>query len=139
MATFNKYETFVEDLANEEHDLFGTTDTLRVILTNSTPNAATHTVLGDVTQVANGNGYTTNGEDIQNDGTRSGGTLTVTAVDVTFTGSGAGFGPFRYAVIYNATSPNSSLIGYIDYGSSISVAASETFVVNFGASLMTIG
>ncbi len=140
MATFNKYNKFAEDLANNVHDLFGTTHTLKVALTNTAPNASTHGVFADITEISAGNGYTAGGEDIQNDGTRSAGTVTVTAVDVVFTGTGAGFGPFRYAVIYNdtPTSPADPLIGYIDYGSSISVAATETFTVNFGASLMTI-
>jgi len=140
MASGVKYENFVEDLANQIHDLFGTTHELRVVLTNSAPNVATHEVLADVTQVANGGGYTTGGEDTQNDGTRSGGTVSVTGVDVVFTGSGGGFGPFRYVVLYNTTpsSPADPLIQYWDYGSSISVLASETFTVDFGATVMTI-
>jgi len=140
MASAVKYENFVEDLANQIHDLFGTTHELRVVLTNSAPNVATHEVLADVTQVANGGGYTTGGEDTQNDGTRSGGTVSVTGVDVVFTGSGGGFGPFRYVVLYNTTpsSPADPLIQYWDYGSSISVLASETFTVDFGATVMTI-
>ena len=139
MASFVKYQNFVEDLGNKVHDLVGTNDTLKIALTNTAPNAATHAVLADITEIGAGNGYTAGGTDTQNDGTESGGTLTVTGVDVVFTASGA-VGPFRYAVLYNDTpvSPADPLIGYWDYGSSVTLASGETFTVDFGASLFTI-
>lgn len=140
MASFNKYQQFVEDLGNKVHDLVGTNDTLKVALTNTAPNAATHAVLADITEISAGNGYSAGGTDAQNDGTETGGTLTVTGVDVVFTASGGTIGPFRYAVLYNdtPTSPADPLIGWWDYGSSITLADGETFTVNFGASLFTI-
>jgi hypothetical protein len=58
---------------------------------------------------------------------------------VTWTASGAGFGPFRYVVLYNDTAAAKNLIGYWDYGSSISLTqAGETFVTDFGSSIMTV-
>ena len=137
MASFVKYQNFVEDLGNKVHDLVGTNDTLKIALTNTAPNTATHAVLADITEISAGNGYTAGGTDTQNDGTESGGTLTVTGVDVVFTASGA-VGPFRYAVLYNDTpvSPANPLIGYWDYGSSVTLASGETFTVDFGASLL---
>ena len=86
------------------------------------------------------NGYPSGGSDIQNDCSETGGTLTVTAQDVVFTASGGSFGPFRYAVIYNdtPTSPADPLVGWYDYGSSITVLDGETFTVDFGASLLTL-
>lgn len=140
MATFNKYQQFVEDLGNKVHDLVGTQDTLKVMLSNATPNAATHAVRADVTELTTGGGYTSGGIDIDNDGSESGGTLTVTAVDKTFTASGGTIGPFRYAIIYNdtPTSPADPLIGYYDYGSSITLQDGESFTVDFAASLLTI-
>lgn len=139
MASFVKYQQFVEDLGNKVHDLVGTNDTLKIALTNTAPNVATHAVLADITEISAGNGYTAGGTDTQNDGTESGGTLTVTGVDVVFTASGA-VGPFRYAVLYNDTpvSPADPLIGYWDYGSSVTLASGETFTVDFGASLFTV-
>jgi hypothetical protein len=47
-------------------------------------------------------------------------------------------GPFRYVALYNDTATNDDLIGYWDYGSSITLANGETFTVNFGASVLTI-
>jgi len=140
VASYVKYENFVEDFGNKVHDLVGTNDTLKVALSNTAPNVSTHTVLADVTEISAGNGYTAGGADTQNDGSETGGTLTVTGVDVTFTASGGTIGPFRYVILYNDTpaSPADPLIAYWDYGSSITLADGESFTVNFGASLFTV-
>jgi hypothetical protein len=140
MAAYVKYQQFVEDFGNKVHDLVGTNDTLKVALTNTAPNVATHAVFADITEIAAGNGYTAGGADTQNDGTESGGTLTVTGVDVTFTASGGTIGPFRYVVLYNDTpsSPADPLIAYWDYGSNVTLADGESFTVDFGASLFTV-
>lgn len=140
MAAFVKYQQFVEDLGNKVHDLVGTNDTLKVMLSNTAPNVATHAVRADVTELTTGGGYTSGGEDTQNDGSESAGTLTVTGVDVVWTATAGGFGPFRYVILYNDTpsSPADPLIGYWDYGSSISLLETETFTANFSTSLFTI-
>jgi hypothetical protein len=139
MASLVKYEKFVEDMWNKIHDLFGTTDTVKCVLTNSAPNVATHTVLADVTQISGGTGYTTGGEDAQNDSTRTGGTVTLTCVDITWTASGS-MGPFRYVPMYNdtPTSPADPLMHYWDYGSPLTLAIGETFTIDFGASTHTV-
>lgn len=140
MAAFNKYQQFVEDLGNKVHDLVGTNDTLKVLLSNAAPNAATHQVKADASEISAGSGYSAGGEDVQNDGSESGGTLTVTGVDVTITASGGPIGPFRYVILYNDTpsSPADPLIGWWDYGSSITLQDGESLTVDFGASLFTI-
>jgi hypothetical protein len=138
MATFVKFQDFVEQLGKGVHQLHAAGHTVMVYLTNNTPNVATHAVKGDLPGITEQNGYTA--ADIQNDYTESGGTGTMTGVDVEWTATGAGFGPFRYTVLYNdtPTSPADPLIGYWDYGSSISCAAGEKFKVDFGASVLTI-
>ena len=136
MATFTKYETAIEKLLNKLLDLFGTTDTLRVALASDAPVVATDSTLTDITEVANGGGYTTGGEDTQNDSTRAGGIITETAVDVVWTGT-TGFGPFAYVVRYDDTAAADDLINYWPYGSSISVGIGETLTVDFGASVST--
>ena len=67
----------------------------------------------------------------------SSGTASITGVDVEWTATGA-VGPFRYAVLYNDTHANDALIGWWDYGSSISLANGEKFKVDFGASMFTL-
>jgi len=139
MASFNKFQDFVEQLAKGVHQLHAAGHTLKVFLTNEAPLAA-DTVKADMVEITAQNGYPSGGSDIQNDCSETGGTLTVTAQDVVFTASGGSFGPFRYAVIYNdtPTSPADPLICWYDYGSSITVLDGETFTVDFGASLLTL-
>jgi len=130
MASFSKFNSFVEALAEKTHNLGA--DTLKVVLTNSAP-AAANTVLADITQIANGNGYTTGGTAATiSSSAQTSGTYKLVLADVTFTASGS-MGPFRYAVLYNDTATSDELIGWWDYGSSITLAASETFTVDFDA------
>lgn len=138
MATYNKYEVFTEDLAEKVHNLDA--DTLKVMLSNTTPNAATHATRSQVTELGAGNGYSSGGTDTQNATSRSGGTTSITGVDVVFTASGGTIGPFRYVELYNdtPTSPADPLIGWWDYGSSITLNDTETFTVDFGSSMFTI-
>lgn len=129
MATFNKFQDFSEQLAKGIH-VFGT-HTFKLALTNSAP-VATNTVLADITQIANGNGYTTGGETVTVTISETTGTTTVAGDAVTWTATGA-MGPFRYYVLYNdtATSPADALVGWWDHGGAVTLAASETFTVNF--------
>jgi hypothetical protein len=140
MAAYVKYESAVEDIANSIIDFFGTTHTFKVMLSNAAPNVATHEVRADVTELSGGNGYTSGGEDTQNDSTRTGGTITETALDVVWTATGGSIGPFRYVIRYDdtPTSPADPLLNYWDYGSSITLSAGETFTVDFGASVSTL-
>jgi hypothetical protein len=60
--------------------------------------------------------------------------------DVTWTASGGSFGPFQYVVLYNdtQTTPAKPLIGWYNYGSAISVNDTESFTVDFGATVLTL-
>lgn len=138
MAAFNKYEVFSENLSEKKHDLDA--DVIKVMLSNTAPNAATHAVRADSSEISGGNGYTSGGTDTQNATSRSGGTTSITGVDVVFTASGGSIGPFRYAIIYNdtQTSPADPLIGWWDYGSGVTLNDGETFTVDFGSSMFTV-
>lgn len=130
MAVFNKFNSFVEDLAEKVHNLGA--DALKVALTNTAP-VSTNTILGNITQIAAGNGYTTGGAAVSiTSSAQTSGTYKLVLADVTFTATGS-MGPFRYAVLYNdtPTSPVDPLIGWYDYGSSITLGANETFTVDF--------
>lgn len=130
MATQNKFQDFAEQLEKGVHNF--ASNTFKVALTNTAPNA-TDTILANITQIANGNGYTTGGTATTVTTSEASGTMTVSGTAVVFTASGS-MGPFRYAVLYNdtATSPADALISWSDYGSSITLAATETFTVQFG-------
>ena len=134
MATsaWNKFNDFSEQLVRGVHDFDA--NTFKVVLVPDTdPPVAADVDLSTITQVANGGGYTTGGEATTITISETSGTTTVSGTEIVWTGSGAGFGPFRYAVLYNdsTTSPTDALIAWFDYGSSISVAASETFTLKF--------
>jgi len=137
MASFTKFEVFAEDLANAEHDLFGTDHTLAFYLTNTAPNVATHAVKADLAEITIQNGYT-GPVDIENNGTRSGGTVSIAVTDKVITASGGTVGPFRYAVVFNDTHASDALIGYYDYGSAITLNDGETFTLDFAATLLTV-
>lgn len=140
MATFNKFQDFAEQLGKGVHQLHAAGHTLKVYLSNTTPDAALDAVKADLAEITPANGYPSGGTDVQNDYTETGGTGTLSGVDVVFTASGGSFGPFRYAVLYNdtPTSPADPLIGWWDYGSSISVNDGETFTVDIVTNLLTI-
>ena len=138
MASFVKYDQFVEDLGAELHNL--ASDTLRIALTNTAPTAGTDAVLADITEIADGNGYTsgTSGEVANTTWSETAGTATLAGDDVVFTASGGAIAQFRYAVLYNDSSASNSLIAYWDYGSAVDLANGETFTVDFGASILTL-
>lgn len=135
MATFNKYNQFVTDLASGVHQFqTGTTHVLKVALSNTAPNAATHTIRANISELTTSGGYTSGGISV---GTITGSQITAGTFQLTggtdpvFTAT-TGFGPFRYAILYNdtPTSPVDPLIGWWDYGSSVTLAAAETFTVD---------
>lgn len=130
MASFNKFNSFVEALAEKKHDLGA--DTLKVLLTNTAP-VATNAVKADLTEISGGNGYTAGGNTaaVTSSAQTSGTYKLVLGDPATFTASGGSIGPFRYAVLYNDTAASDELIGWWDYGSSITLADGESFAVDF--------
>lgn len=130
MAAFNKFNSFVEALAEKVHNLGS--DTLKVMLTNTAP-VATNSVKADITEVSAGNGYTAGGNTASvTSSSQSGGVYRLVLGDpATWTASGGSIGPFRYAVLYNDTATNKELIGWWDYGSALTLAAGESFTVDF--------
>lgn len=133
MPAYNKFNQFVEDLANKVHNLGS--DTLKIMLTNTAPTASNATK-SDLTDISAGNGYTAGGASVTiSSSDQTSGTYKLIGDDVVFTASGGSIGPFRYAVLYNDTpsAPADPLIGYWDYGSSITLNSGETFTVDLDA------
>ena len=138
MATFNKFQNFVEDLGLGVHNL--NTGVLKIYLSNATPSASLDAVKTDLAEISAGNGYTAGGEDVTGVWSESAGTATLAGTDVTWTASGGTIGPFQYVVLYNdtPTSPADPLIGWWDYGSAVTLNSGETFTADFGASILTL-
>ena len=138
MATFNKFNAFVENLAEKVFHIGS--DTLKVMLTNAAPSAS-NSVKADLTEISAGNGYTSGGTAATiSSSAQTSGTYKLVLADVVFTAAGGSIGPFRYAVLYDDTAASDQLIGHWDYGSSITISSGETFTVDFNAStgIMTL-
>lgn len=125
MATYTKIDSFVENLAKKLIDLSGAG--LTVALTN-TAHTSTWDELADLTQIS----YTNCSSRVitVSSATQTSGTFKLVLADLTLTASGT-VGPFRYVYIYDDSSTGDKLIGYYDYGSSITLASGDTFVINF--------
>lgn len=134
MATYNKFQDFAEQVLKAIHDLDGT-HTIKVALTNTAP-VATQTTWNttDHPAPAAANGYTAGGTATTPTLTETSGTAKLVLSDVVFTASGGNLGPFRYAIIYNDTAASDNAIGWYDYGSSITLADTETLTVDFDGS-----
>lgn len=135
MASFNKISDFVEHVAEKVHNLGA--DTLTVALSNTAPGSESTPPTGDgagvlanITQVS----YTNCSSRALTISTsaQTSGTYKLVIADLVLTASGT-VGPFRYIYIYNdtPTSPTDPLIGYYDYGSSITLNNGDTFTLDF--------
>lgn len=132
MATFNKFQPFVEARNEGKHNF--ASDSLKIALTNTAPNA-TDATLSQITEVSYTNcssrAVTTSSS------SQTGGTYSLVCADLILTASGGSVGPFRYIILYNDTATNDDLISYWDYGSSITLADTENFLIDFGSSVFT--
>lgn len=134
MATYVKFQQFVEHLAEKVHNLGS--DTLKVALSNTAPDVAADTVFGDISEISAGAGYSAGGTQATiSSSEQASGTYKLVLADVTFTASGGAIGPFRYVILYNdtPTSPADPLIAYWDYGSAISITDGNSFTTDFHA------
>ena len=134
MATYTKFNQFVEDLADGVHTIgAGAGDTLTVALcTNANAPVATNSVLADLTEIA----YTNLSSRVLVTNASSGhttGTYKAIIDDLVLTASGGAVATFRWVVIYNdtPTSPANPLIAYFDYGSDLTLADTETLTLDF--------
>lgn len=135
-ASFQKFNSFSEALAEKVHDLGA--DTLRWVLTNTEP-VAGNSELADITQIAAGNGYTTGGETLTtSSSSQTSGTYSLVLADDVLSASGGSIGPFQWVVLYNDTATNDELIGFYDYGSAVTVNDGEDFTLDFGANVLTL-
>jgi hypothetical protein len=131
MASYNKFNCFVEDLAEKVHNL--QSDTLKVALTNTLP-VATNTVFANITEISAGNGYTAGGTTATvSSSAQTSGTYKLVLNDVTFTASGGAMAAFRYVILYNSTPAAGNLIAWFDYGSSLTLNSGESLLVDFDA------
>ena len=131
MATFNKFNAWAETMvegANLGSDQFA------IALTNTAP-VATNSVIADITQISYTNLSSRNVTTTSS--SQTGGTYTLVLQDLVMTASGS-VGPFRYVVMFDDTLAGDPLVGWWDYGSSITMANGETFTVDFTGAAITL-
>ncbi|RUU23525.1 hypothetical protein EOD08_26010 [Mesorhizobium sp. M6A.T.Ca.TU.002.02.2.1] len=131
MAAFNKFQSFVEALAEKVHNLGS--DQIKVALcaaANAPVN--TNTVLANLTEISYTNCSTRNVTTSAS--AQTAGTYKLTLTDLVLTASGGAVGPFRYIVLYNDTAASDELIGWYDYGSDLTLADGETLTIDFDGS-----
>ena len=135
MASFNKFQPFVEQLAEKVHNLGS--DQIVVALTNTAP-TATDATLSQITEISYTNCSSRNVTTTSSAQTT--GTYKLVLADLVLTASGGSVGPFRYVVLYNDTAASDQLIGYYDYGSALTLLDGETLTIDFdpSAGVLTI-
>lgn len=127
MATYVKYQKGVEALLE---GINAGSDTWKIALSNTAPNVSTNATLSDAAEISAGNGYTAGGNAASvSSSTQTGGTYKLVLTSpATWTATGGSIGPLRYAILYDSTTNN--LVGYWDYGSSITLNTGDSFTVN---------
>ena len=127
MATFNKFNSFVEALAEKAQNLGSDTLTVALCASGNAP-VATNTVLSNLTQIS----YTNLSSRVitTTSSAQTSGVYKLVLTDLILTASGA-VAPFRYIVIYNDTATNDELIGWYDFGSDVSMGNGDSFLIDF--------
>ncbi len=127
MAAYNKFYTFVADIANKIHNLGS--DQLTVFLTDTLPTAS-NTVIANITQISYTNLSSRNITTTSS--TQSSGLYKLILSNLTLTASGT-VPQFRYVGVYNSTATNGPLIAWFDYGSEVNMVSGDTFQLQFDA------
>ena len=135
MASFTKVNDFVVNLANTM-DLDA--DTLVVALSNTDPASGTdirsdgNGILANCSQISYTNLSSRTLQSVSS--TQTSGTYKLTASDLVLTASGGSGAAFRYIVIFDdsVTSPADPVIGYYDYGTSLTLNDGDTFTIDIG-------
>lgn len=136
MAVFNKLNGFVEHLSEGVHNLGS--DQLVLALSNVAPSSETTPpssttagcILANVTEISY-TGLSTR-DLTTTSSAQASGTYRLVLDDLTLSSTGT-VGPFRYIYLYNTTptSPADPLIGYFDYGASLTLNTGESLTIDF--------
>lgn len=127
MSEFNRFDCFFLDLGKAVHD-FSTHD-VEVYLTNTVPSASDDSVKADLAGITEENGYAP--ASITPVWSETSGVAELDGTNVVITASGGDLEPFRYVVFFNpdTTAATDPLIGWYDYGSTVTVEDGQAFTV----------
>lgn len=133
MPALTFFHSFKEKLAEGVHNL--ASDQLRLALVNNASGVdqTLDNVLADITQIAYTNllnNPTSRAITVTSSG-MDGTTYRLVLQDMTLEASGGALPAFRYVVLYNDTAASDDLIGYVDYGSDLTLAEGEQLTIDF--------
>jgi hypothetical protein len=135
MATLTLFQQFKENLAKGVHNFNSDATCTVTVALCAAANApvVTNAVLADLTQIS----YTNLSARVVTGITaeHTTGTVPFTATDLVLTASGGAVATFRYIAFYDddPTSPADPLIGFLDYGSNLTLADGESLTLDFGS------
>ena len=145
MPAFNKMDNFTEHVLEGVHGDFRTTGdaVLKLALVHTTIPTATMTLLSELTEIASYAFVSTiSGTNLASRVCQNvlatqdvAGTADLKIDDMPIAASGGTIPDFQWLVLYDDTpaSPLKPLIGWVDYGSVLSLADGESLVVDFAA------
>lgn len=128
MASFNKFQPFVEALAEKVHNL-GSDQIVVALCAAANAPVAANGVLSDLTQISYTNLSSRNVTTVSS--SQTGGVYKLILQDLTLSASGGSVATFRYVVLYNDTAASDNLIGWYDYGSDLTLASGESLTIDF--------
>ena len=127
MATFTKFQPFVENLAEKVFNL-GSDQLVVALCAAANAPVNTNGTLSQLTQISYTNLSSRNLTTASS--AQTSGTYKLTINDLVLTASG-NVATFRYVVIYDDTAANDELIAFFDYGSDVTLANGDTFTIDF--------
>lgn len=125
MASYNKFNIFVANVANGVHNLGS--DTLTIALTDTVP-VSTNTVIANISQISYANLSSRN--ITVTSSSQSLGVYSLIANQATLVAAGS-VPQFRYVVLYDSTVSGGPLIAWYDYGSELNMITGDQFTVGF--------
>jgi len=136
--TFVGFDSAIKACAEGHIDL--DTNTIKLALTNTEPDAATDSIITDITQIAAGNGYTTGGITITvASSSQTAGAYSFVVADITgaWTAGASAMATFRWYVIYDSTT--GYLIGYWERAAELSLGAGNSINLDLPATGLITG
>lgn len=128
MATFTFFHEAIKNIGNGTIDF--DSHTFKAMLTNTAPSQSNNTVKADITEISAGSGYTAGGATLSSvtwAETGAGtGVFRFDCDNIAWTASGGAIAAHRYLVVYDDTAAGDELVGYVDRGSSDTIADGNT-------------
>jgi len=130
--TFTCVDAFAASPFNKIHDLAN--DSLKFELcTNANAPTAADSVLADLTPIAYTNLLPADRLFTTTSSTQTSGLYKLIIADLVLTASGGAVATFRHIAIYNVTATNDDLLGWLDYGSDLTLAEDDTLTIDMSA------